>query len=58
MTEEKEVKEIVNELYKAYGGDTGYFLGLEPKYRDIVQIIVKFTLNYDKGKDNVNNQKC
>ena len=55
MTEEKEVKEIVNELYKAYGGDTGYFLGLEPKYRDIVQIIVKFTLDYDKGKDNVNN---
>ncbi len=50
MTEEKEVKEIVNELYKAYGGDTGYFLGLEPKYRDTVQVIVKFALEHNKGE--------
>ncbi len=36
---------ITNELYKAYGSDAGYLLGLEPKYRDTVQVIVKFTLD-------------
>ena len=41
---------ITNELYKAYGSDTGYLLGLELKYRETVQVIVKFTLDYDKGE--------
>ncbi len=45
-----EAERITNELYKAYGSDTGYLLGLEPKYRDTVQVIVKFTLDYDKGE--------
>lgn len=36
---------ITNELYKAYASDSGYLLGLEPKYRDTVQVIVKFTLD-------------
>ena len=44
------VEKVVNELYRAYGSDTGYLLGLEPKYRDTVQVIVKFTLNYNKGE--------
>lgn len=45
------VEEIVNELYRAYGTDSGYLLGLEPKYRDTVQVIVKFTLEYNKGEE-------
>ena len=45
----KEVEKITNELYKTYGNDTGYLLGLEPKYRDTVQVIVRFTLDY-KGR--------
>ena len=44
----KEVERITNELYKAYGSDTGYLLGLEPKYRDTVQVIVKFALDYKR----------
>ncbi len=44
------VEEVVNELYKAYESDTGHLLGLEPKYRDTVQVIVKFALEYNKGK--------
>ena len=47
----KEVDRITNELYKAYGSDTGHLLGLEPKYRDIVERIVKFTLDYVKGEN-------
>ena len=42
------VEEVVNELYKAYGSDTGHLLGLEPKYRDTVQVIVRFTLKNSK----------
>jgi len=45
------VEKVVNELYKAYGSDTGHLLGLEPKYRDTVQVIVKFTLDYNKGEN-------
>jgi len=51
MTEEKEVKEIVRELYKTYGSDTRHLLGLEPKYRDTIQVIVKFTLDYKREKN-------
>ena len=50
MAEEKKVKEIVRELYKAYVSDTGHLLGLEPKYRDTVQVIVKFALEHNKGE--------
>ena len=46
MSNEQEVKKITDELYKTYGSDTGHLLGLEPKYRDIVEKIVKFTLEY------------
>ncbi len=58
MSNEQEVKKITDELYRVYGSDTGYLLGLEPKYRDTVRVIVKFTLDYDKGENNVNSQKC
>lgn len=47
----KNVEEVVNELYEAYGTDSGYLLGLEPKYRDTVRVIVKFTLDYNKGEE-------
>jgi len=50
MNNKQEVERITNELYKAYGSDTGYLLGLEPKYRDTVRAIVKFTLEYNKLK--------
>lgn len=46
-------EEVVNKLYKAYGGDSGYLLGLEPKYRDTVQVIVGFTLDYNKSEDKI-----
>ncbi len=44
-------EKITSALYEAYGSDTGHLFGLEPKYRDTVQVIVKFTLDYNKGKD-------
>lgn len=47
MSNEQEVKKITDELYEAYGSDTGHLLGLEPKYRDTVQVIVKFALDYE-----------
>ncbi len=50
MTPEEKVERVTNKLYRAYGSDTGYLLGLEPKYRDTVQVIIRFALNYDKGK--------
>lgn len=36
--------EIVNEIYKLYGTDSGYLFGLHPEKRDIVEAIVKTTL--------------
>ena len=52
MTKAQEVRGIINALYKAYGTDSGYLLGLELKYRDSVQVIVRFTLNHinEKGE--------
>jgi len=50
MNNKQKVERITNELYEAYGSDTGYLLGLEPKYRDIVRVIVKFTLEHNKLK--------
>ena len=50
MSNEQEVKKITNELYKTYGSDTGHLLGLEPKYQETVERIVKFTLDYNKGE--------
>jgi len=41
----KEVERITNLLYGTYGSDSGHLLGLEPKYRDTVQVIIKFTLD-------------
>jgi len=50
MDDKREAERITNELYEAYGSDTGHLLGLEPKYRDIVQVIVRFTLDKEKGE--------
>lgn len=52
MADKQKAQEITGALYGAYGSDTGYLLGLEPKYRDTVQIIVKFVLEYNKGGRN------
>ncbi len=41
----REVKEITDTLYKEYGSDSGYLLGIEPKYRESVEVIVKFVLS-------------
>ena len=46
----KEVEKITNELYKAYGSDTGHLLGIMPGLKDSIKVIVKFILDYDKGK--------
>ena len=45
------VEKTVDELYKVYGTDSGYLFGLAPKYRDSIQAIVRFTLNYNKGEN-------
>ncbi len=44
---------ITNESYKAYGSDSGYLLGIMPGLKDSVKVIVKFTLDYDKGKGEI-----
>ncbi len=46
MIKEQEVKEITDVSYKEYGSDSGYLLGIEPRYRDSVQVIVKFVLEF------------
>lgn len=50
MTNEQKGEKITDALYKKYGSDTGYLFGIEPKYRDGVQVIVRFTLDYNKGE--------
>lgn len=51
MTKKKRAEEITNGIYEAYGSDSGHLFGLKPKQREIVQVIVKFTLEYlnEKG---------
>ena len=46
----KEAKEITDMLYEEYGSDSGYLLGIEPKYRKSVQVIVRFTLDDEERK--------
>ena len=51
MNNKQEVEKITNELYGAYGSDTGYLFGLEPKHRNVVQAIVEFTLDHNKEEE-------
>lgn len=48
MTRKQKIQKITDELYRTYGTDSGHLLGLEPKYRDTVQAIIRFTLDYNK----------
>jgi len=58
MGVKREVERITDELYKAYGSDTGHLLGLEPKYRDTVQVIVKFALDRVTKEKSIVNMPC
>jgi len=51
MDDKREVERITDELYKSYGSDTGYLFGIKPDQRFIVQTIIKFTLEYNKGEE-------
>ncbi len=46
MSKDQEAKEITDVLYREYGSDSGYLLGIEPRYRDSVQVIVKFVVEF------------
>ena len=40
----EEASRITDKIYKAYGTDREYLLGLHPSQRNIVEVIVYFTL--------------
>jgi hypothetical protein len=46
----KKAKDITEEIYQAYGTDSGYLFGIDPHDRAAVEAIVQVTIDMYKDK--------
>ena len=44
-------KEISDRIYRLYGSDSGYLLGIPPELKTAVEAIVKLTVNMVEEED-------